>query len=415
MKASAGRAPGALAAAVALAACHGGGRAAPEGDAGADAALWAEAAPEPELRPGMVWIPPGVLIAGTPEGRLPRVADEEMAGEQVVMHGFYVDVYPWPNEPGAIPTTNVTLDEARALCDRESKRLCTELELERACKGPDNAAYEYGDAYKPAVCGTGTLRTLIPNGYNAGCQSAWGVHDLHGGVWSWTASLWKRDPSRAGLATVRGGNGPAGELVGRCANGRGVRADARRDDIGVRCCAGEPNTFEVVLSVTRGEPLHWQPPDDRIAPQLEKLVPDEIASAVRSQRADDRFKIERLWAWHPLGNEELWVGGGCAHPGHGVEIGPGSGHGIVDDGREHAACGVVVARMRFETAVALAYVPSDWWQPTLAESDTPRELWLMGGDRNGAFRRKVSYAWGRIVVGDKERKKRRKGHKEPQF
>ena len=42
----------------------------------------------------MVWIPPGVLIAGTPLDKLPRVADEEMAGEQVVMRGFYVDVFP---------------------------------------------------------------------------------------------------------------------------------------------------------------------------------------------------------------------------------------------------------------------------------------------------------------------------------
>jgi hypothetical protein len=39
----------------------------------------------------------------------------------------------------------------------------------------------------------------------------------------------------------------------------------------------------------------------------------------------------------------------------------------------------------------------------------------MGGDRNGAFRRRVSYAWGRIAVAEKERKKRRKGFKEPTY
>jgi sulfatase modifying factor 1 len=389
------RGGGVLAAAIVLAACRGGPAGAAALDAGSDGATWSEADPDPDPRPGMVWIPPGVLYAGTPLDKLPRVADEEMAGEQVVMRGFYVDVYPWPNEPGAIPTTNLSLEEARALCENEGKRLCTELELERACKGPDNLAYEYGDAYKPAACGTGTLRTLIPNGYNAACQSAFGVHDLHGGAWSWTASQWRRDPAKNNLVTVRGGNGPVGDLVGRCANGRGVRADARREDVGVRCCAGEPNTFEVVLSVTRGEPLRWQPAEDRIAPQLEKLVPEEVAAAVR-----DRFKIERLWAWHPLGNEELWVGGGCAH---------------ALDRSEHAACGVVVARMRFETAVSLAWVSSDWWQPTLAEADTPRELYLAGGDRNGAFRRKVSYAWGRIAVGVKERKKKRKGQKDPTY
>ena len=80
---------------------------------------------------------------------------------------------------------------------------------------------------------------------------------------------------------------------------------------------------------------------------------------------------------------------------------------------EHATCGVVIARMRFETAASLAWIPSEWWQPTIGEAETPRELFLMGGDRNGAFRRRVSYAWGKIQVGDKERKKKRKGQKEP--
>lgn len=369
------------------------GRAAPSSDAGAPAPSVAEASPEPAPRPGMVWIPPGVLIAGTPPDKLPRVADEEMAGEQVVMRGYYIDVFPYPNEAGAIPTTNIDLAEARALCEAQNKRLCTELELERACKGPGNTTYEYGESYKASVCATGTQRALVPNGVNANCQSAFGVHDLHGGVWSWTASQWKRDAAKAGLYALRGGNGTAGELLGRCANGRGLKAEARREDVGVRCCAGDPNTFEVVLSVTRGEPLRWQPAEDRVAPQLEKLVPAEV------QQPDKKLKIERIWAWHPLGNEELWIGGGCVRPG----------------AKEDARCGVVIGRMRFDAAVALAWIPSDYWQPTVAEAETPREVFLMGGDRNGAFRRRVTYAWGRITIGEKERKKKRKGESEPRW
>ncbi len=62
--------------------CHGaGGAPGPgPGDAGADASPWAAEVAEAEPRPGMVWIPSGVLIAGTPRDRLPRVPDEEMAG-----------------------------------------------------------------------------------------------------------------------------------------------------------------------------------------------------------------------------------------------------------------------------------------------------------------------------------------------
>jgi hypothetical protein len=400
----------ALALALASAACTGGapGRGRPDALADAGAAsttstgvpAWTVDAPEPEPRPGMVWIPAGVLFAGTPPDRLPRVADEEMAGEQVVMRGFYVDVFPYPDEAGAIPTTNVSQAEARDLCEAQGKRLCTELELERACKGPANLTYEYGDTYKPSACGTGVARSLIPNGYNAACQSAFGVHDLHGGVWSWTASQWKRDASKTGLMATRGGNGAPGDLLARCANGRGVKAESRREDTGVRCCAGDPNTFEVMLSVTRGEPLRWQPVDDRLAPLIERLVPEEVIAAGTGGRPEERFHLERLWTWHPLGNEELLVGGGCARAGE----------------KDRARCGVVIGRKGFDnTAVSLAWVSTDWWQPSLAEAETPRELFLMGGDRNGAFRKRVSYAWGRIVVADKERKRRRKGYKEATY
>lgn len=377
--------------------CSRGGRGAGDADDGG-ALPWDVGSPDPEPRPGMVWIAPGVLIAGTPPDRLPRVADEEMAGEQVVMRGFYIDVFPYPNEVGAIPTTGITQAEAKELCETQSKRLCTELELERACKGPSNTAYEYGDSYKASVCATGVARALTPNGVNTSCQSGFGVHDLHGGVWSWTASEWKRDTSKLGLVTARGGNGVSGELIGRCANGRGIKPDVRRPDVGVRCCAGEPNTFEVMLEVTRGEPLKWQAPDGRIAPMLEKLAPPEVAQAARGGREEEQYTIERMWIWRPLGNEELYVGGGCARP----------------LGRSKV-CGLVIARMRQDAALALAFVPSEQWTPTIGETETPRELFLYGGDRGGAFRRRVSYAWGRIAVAEKERKRKHKGKREPSF
>ena len=350
----------------------------------------------------MAWVPGGVLIAGTQPDKIPRVADEEMAGEQVVMHGFYVDLFPYPNEVGAIPTTNMTLEEARAACEQQGKRLCSELELERACKGPDNTTYEYGDTYRAATCATGIARALVPNGVNASCVSAFGVHDLHGGVWSWTSSAWRRDTAKTNLVALRGGNGEQGELVGRCANGRGVRSDAKRPDVGVRCCAGEPNTFEVVLEVSRGDALKWQPPDDKLVAPFAKLLPDDVQQIGRGD-PDVEFRFERMWRWRPLGNEELLVAGGCAHP-DGEHRGRRS---------EKRVCGVVIARMKLDAAQPLAWVPSDWWQPTLSESDLARELYLHGGDVNGAFRRKVTYAWGRVTLGEKERKHRYKGEREP--
>ena len=378
-----------------LAACRSGAGGSP--DASFDAPPWSDGEAEAEPRPGMVWVGPGVLIAGTPPDRIPRVADEEMPGEQVVMRGFYVDLYPYPNEVGAIPTTNLSQADAKELCGQQDKRLCTELELERACKGPENSTYEYGDAYKPSACGTGAARALTPNGLNAACASGFGVHDLHGGIWSWTSSTWNRDQARPGLVTQRGGNGDAGELLGRCANGRGVRPDSRRPDVGVRCCAGDPNTFEVVLDVTRGEPLKWQQP-----PTSTSVRPSEDPARGRASiaklGADAAFRFERQWVWRPLGNEELLVAGGCAHTPS-----------------EHRACGVLIARMRLEGPQLLAWVASDWWQPTVSEADLTREFFLHGGDVNGAFRRRVTYAWGRVTIAEKERKKRHKGEREARY
>ncbi|EYF03478.1 formylglycine-generating enzyme family protein [Chondromyces apiculatus] len=381
------------------AACTRGGG--PSGDPDA-APPWDVAVPDPEPRPGMAWIPGGVLLAGTAPDRIPRIADEEMAGEQVVMQGFYMDLYPYPNEVGAIPTTAVSLAEGRALCEAQGKRLCSELELERACKGPSNTVYEYGDAYKSALCGTGQAKSLIPNGYNGACVSGFGVYDLHGGVWTWTSSAWQRGNAKPGLVTQRGGNGLAGDLIGRCAHGRGMRPEAKRADTGVRCCAGEPNTFEVVLAVTRGQPLRLNTPlDEKLAGQLAALATPEALATSGSPgvpATEVPFAVERIWVWHPLGNEEILLGGGCAHP-------PG----------QKGRCGIVAARMRFDRPVLLSFVPSDWWTPTLGEADSARELYLYGGDHEGAFRRRVSYEWGRLGLADKERKRKRKGTREPTF
>ncbi len=96
------------------------------GSASAKSSILPPAAP-PIPRQGMVFIPSGALVVGTPSDSYPRLADEEVPGEQVIVGGFYVDVFPYPNEEGAIPLTNVTRDAATQLCAERDKRLCSEL------------------------------------------------------------------------------------------------------------------------------------------------------------------------------------------------------------------------------------------------------------------------------------------------
>ena len=149
--------------------------------------------------PGMIWVPAGTLRAGTAKNKVPRIAEEEMPGVDVLLGGYWIDALPYPNEPGAIATSNVSRDEAAQLCTAKGKRLCTELEWEHACKGAANATYEYGDDYTADKCSTGMAieeAARRPRGDRIACKSDFGVREMHGGPWEWTDATWGRGSAR---------------------------------------------------------------------------------------------------------------------------------------------------------------------------------------------------------------------------
>ena len=388
----------ALLGALALAACtrapDEGARARPTASAApsASAFVWpvgasSDAADHAPPRKGMIWIPPGTLLAGTPKERTPRVADEELAGEPIELAGFYIDEFAYPNEAGGIPKTGLTRDEAGGVCAAQEKRLCTELEWERACKGPNNAMYEYGDAFRAAECAMGQPGRLAPSGLRIGCKTGFGVHDMHGGPWEWTQSAWRRGgaPS-AGVA--RGGNSDSGELVGRCANALAVPTATRRSDLGTRCCAGDANTAEVKLTVVRGKTLEPQLLEPRHAAKLADAVREKTLPELPS---GEPFRIDRIWHWHPVGNEELTVAAGCVR------------------GTPHLSCGVGIFRELAGSAAdepasptLVGFASSGWWMPVV-KTDRDRDLWVYGGDGKWSFRRRVAYVWGRIAFAEPEK------------
>ena len=77
----------------------------------------------------------GTLLAGSSCDATPRITNEELPGTSVQLGEFNIDTYPYPNDPTKAPVTNVSRDEAAQMCASAGKRLCTELEWERACKG----------------------------------------------------------------------------------------------------------------------------------------------------------------------------------------------------------------------------------------------------------------------------------------
>ncbi len=340
-------------------------------------------------RPGMVWIPPGLLKAGTHPNVAPRIADEELPGAPVQMGGYYIDLYPYPNEPGAIPTTAVSRDEAQKLCGAKGKRLCTELEWERSCKGNDNQTYEYGNGYQADVCGTGIAADRAarrPNGERSTCKSGFGVIDMHGGVWEWTDSSWARRTHDASVGVLRGGNAKSGELVGRCANALGRPVGTKQATIGFRCCAGPRNDAAVDFDVRDQQGLERRP--DRELDALTAPLADITTTLWGSRETQaSAYEYQRAWHWHPVGNEELLIALGCERRG-----GP------------WAHCGVVVTRVYEGKALLLAQFATGAHIPDIiAFDDDRRHLRARGMDIRGTFQRDFEYVYGRIKVTEEAR------------
>ena len=359
-------------------------------DAGLVSAPSATAAGAP--RAGMVWIPPGVLRAGTPPDRVPRIAEEEMPGVDVALGGFYVDALPFPNEAGAIPTENVTRDEAQHLCETKSKRLCTELEWERACKGPSSTTYEYGDTYRAATCDTGVPAEQAakrPSGELLTCKSAFGVMDMHGGAWEWTDATWGRGNARE-LGVLRGGNAVAGELVGRCANGLARPPGSRSPAMGLRCCAGPKHDARVDLPQRTGLPLErTMKTADLTAPLLPLATAAWVDSSAATPDGGSAFTFVHAWTWRPVANEELVVATGCARS-------------VVHSPR----CGLVVGRIGSDgdgglaSVAELAHVDNGIEAAEIAEVGDPKHLRFKGLDAKSPYLRDFTYAYGRIELGE---------------
>jgi formylglycine-generating enzyme len=158
---------------------------------------------------------------------------------------------------GAVPQGFINQVQAAAACAESDKRLCTNAEWLRACRGPTNSTYPYGNTRLTGVCNDrrsvhpaielyGTSASwvfshidspclnqldggLARSGRFSGCNSAEDVFDLMGNLHEWTA-----DPA----GTFRGGF-----YVDTVINGNGCLYATTAHDVshwdystGFRCC-----------------------------------------------------------------------------------------------------------------------------------------------------------------------------------
>ncbi len=322
--------------------------------------------------------PAGILRAGSAPEESPRVAEAELPSVDVAMAGFYVDILPWPNEMRAIPTTDVTRGEAARLCETKGKRLCSELEWERACKGPDSARYEYGAVYDPLVCGAGLpieSAARRPSGDRASCGSAFGVRDMHAGAMEWTDSRWGRG-SRRELGVARGGNDVSGELTSRCAYARPLALMARSPAMGFRCCAGPRNDAEVELEIKAGAPFERAVNASLPSPPLDALD----GASCGPPSAPSPCSSSRAWTWRPVPNTELTLAGGCL--------------GRPPDAR----CALAVTRTVGGHADSLTQIDTGREAPEVVLVIGPERIRVRGLDQRGHFYRDVVFRYGRVDV-----------------
>jgi hypothetical protein len=293
-------------AAIAAAACSSSkseGGPAPSATAAATApvAATASASAAPSAGP-TASIPAGKLVAGTACGDHPKLPAEELAGEAIDLGGFDIDVYPYPNDASKPPLTGVSRDEAQKLCEARGRRLCTELEWERACKGPSNTRYEYGDRFDSKACPTGNGAIPAYASFEK-CASGFGVRAMHGFVWEWTASDWKRI-TLGSKGVLRGGYGNQPYAHMRCTGVREADTTAKEASVGFRCCGGTANTQEVVIAAD---------PSATTALAVDTAVDEKLIARLERALVNGNYKnpagtkgeFSRVWRWHPAPKEEI--------------------------------------------------------------------------------------------------------------
>ena len=178
----------------------------------------------------LVDIPGGAFMAGSRPGSPGRQPKIEPEIHELELGPFQIDRLPYPNTPHQAPQLSVSRDEAQRHCATRGARLCTELEWERACKGPASDPYPSGAAWSSRCTQSPTA-----------CASGFDVLAL-GTIREWTASDVKPGrESKERLAAVRGASGPAPAEAHGCARRAAVAESTRASDLGFRCCKGAPN------------------------------------------------------------------------------------------------------------------------------------------------------------------------------
>ena len=188
--------------------------------------------PNPKAE-SMVQVVGGQFQMGSTEGDA-----ESQPAHMVVVKNFYLDVYEvtcreykafvdetnrkppptWKNgnyPPGTdrYPVTGVSWEDADAYARWAGKRLPTEEEWEFAARGKEGLRYPWGNSWRSECANADNVQRGVTNVGSYKCPSPFGVQDLIGNAWEWTATPWLpypgghlTNPPQAADKVIRGGS-----------------------------------------------------------------------------------------------------------------------------------------------------------------------------------------------------------------
>lgn len=151
--------------------------------------------------------------------------------------GYCIDAYEYPNTKGKPPKVGVTWQEALNTCESVGKRLCSEREWERACKGSKNNRYTYGNVWQDGACSTENKLArdgvLNDSGALTKCVSDLNVFDMSGNASEWTDI---GGAAKANNPVLKGGSFDRAGYWSRCAARLESAPETKGASVGFRCC-----------------------------------------------------------------------------------------------------------------------------------------------------------------------------------
>lgn len=177
----------------------------------------------------MVLVKEGEYLSGSPADDPDRYKSEPVE-KKVHMDEYCIDKYEYYNKKTKKPRKKNEWYGAKDICKKQGKRLCSDEEWEKACKGPENLRYPYGNEYDPQKCNTESGKISLVGAYNE-CVSGYGAYDMSGNLKEWMTSK-----SLGMHLNMRGGYYKSKARETRCSAFKKVIPFGSRVEYGFRCC-----------------------------------------------------------------------------------------------------------------------------------------------------------------------------------